>query len=315
MRHACRSSGRWPPPSAARRGGQSLHLGVHAARCRPPCAPPPPPGAALGRRAAPRQPAEFGCSASSRARAAAASAATSASRARSPAEAIRAAARRASVVARPPAARLAGVPARLRAAAARPPPPPPPRAPSAAPPPPPRRRPGAPAARPRGLAGDGDGETESAFGLGERRRAPRRHRARATARLQRANLRGQLPVAFGLPRLAPQPASRPSSSRATVSSRASWPRRRQPELRLVAAAMQARDPGRLLQDPPAVLRLGGDQFGDLALAHQGRRVRAGGGVGEQQLHVARAHLAAVDAVGGALAAVDAADHLQHRRGR
>ena len=49
-----------------------------------------------------------------------------------------------------------------------------------------------------------------------------------------------------------------------------------------------------------------------ALVHQGRGVRARRGVGEQQLHVARADLAAVDPVGRALAAVDPPDHLQHR---
>jgi hypothetical protein len=76
--------------------------------------------------------------------------------------------------------------------------------------------------------------------------------------------------------------------------------------------MQAADPGRLFQDPPAVLRLGGDQLGDLPLAHQGRRIGPGRGVGEQQLHVAGAHLAAVDPVGRAGAPVDAAHHLQHR---
>ena len=92
-----------------------------------------------------------------------------------------------------------------------------------------------------------------------------------------------------------------SSSRARLASAArsrssaSWRRR-----------VQARDAGRLLQDQPPVLRLGGDQLGDLALAHQGRRIGAGGGVGEQQLHVARAHLAAVDPVGRALAPVDPA---------
>ena len=39
------------------------------------------------------------------------------------------------------------------------------------------------------------------------------------------------------------------------------------------------------------------------------RARAGRGVGEQQLHVARAHLAAVDAIGRARLALDAARHL------
>ncbi len=73
----------------------------------------------------------------------------------------------------------------------------------------------------------------------------------------------------------------------------------QPQLGLVAARMQAGDAGRLFEDQPPRLRLGGDDLADLALAHQRRRARAGGGVGEQQLHVARAHLAAVDAIGRA----------------
>ena len=73
--------------------------------------------------------------------------------------------------------------------------------------------------------------------------------------------------------------------------------------------MQAGDAGRLLEDQPPRLRLGGDDLADLALAHQRRRARAGGGVGEQQLHVARAHLAAVDAIGRARLALDAARDL------
>src|SRR5262249_2586721 len=84
----------------------------------------------------------------------------------------------------------------------------------------------------------------------------------------------------------------------------------QPQLGLVAARMQAGDPGRLLEQRAAVDRLGADQGADAALADQRRRVRAGGGVGEQQLHVARAHVMAVDAVVGAAAALDAAGNLQ-----
>ena len=80
----------------------------------------------------------------------------------------------------------------------------------------------------------------------------------------------------------------------------------QPELRLVAARVEARNAGGLFEDEPARLRLGGDDLADLALAHQRRRARAGRGVGEQELHVARAHLAAVDAIGRALLALDAA---------
>ena len=75
------------------------------------------------------------------------------------------------------------------------------------------------------------------------------------------------------------------------------------------ARVQARDAGRLLEDQPARLRLGGDDLADLALAHQRGRAGAGRGVGEQQLHVARAHLAAVDAIGRARLALDPARDL------
>ena len=73
----------------------------------------------------------------------------------------------------------------------------------------------------------------------------------------------------------------------------------QPQLRLVAARMEAGNAGRLLEDEPARLGLGGDDLADLALADERGRAGAGGGVGEQELHVARAHLLAVDAIGRA----------------
>ena len=50
--------------------------------------------------------------------------------------------------------------------------------------------------------------------------------------------------------------------------------------------MQPGDAGRFFQHAAALLRLGGDQFADLALADDRRRVRPGRGVGEQKLHVA-----------------------------
>ena len=82
------------------------------------------------------------------------------------------------------------------------------------------------------------------------------------------------------------------------------------QLGLVAAGIEAGDAGGLLQNAAARLRLGVDDLGNAPLTHQGGRARAGGGVGEEQLHVAGAHLLAVDAVGGALVALDAARHLQ-----
>ena len=81
------------------------------------------------------------------------------------------------------------------------------------------------------------------------------------------------------------------------------------QLRLVAARVQAGDAGRLLEDQPARLGLGGDDLADLALADEGGRARAGRGVGEQELHVAGAHLAAVDPIGRARLALDAAGDL------
>ena len=69
----------------------------------------------------------------------------------------------------------------------------------------------------------------------------------------------------------------------------------QAQLRLVPAAVQAGDAGGVLQDAAALLGLGVDQLADLALTYQGRRAGAGGGILEQDAHVAGTHLAAVDA--------------------
>ena len=87
----------------------------------------------------------------------------------------------------------------------------------------------------------------------------------------------------------------------------------QPQLRLVTAGVQPGDAGRVLEDAAARLRLCRDDLADLALADERRRARPGGGVGEQQLHVAGPHLAAVDAVGRALLALDAARDVELRR--
>ena len=85
----------------------------------------------------------------------------------------------------------------------------------------------------------------------------------------------------------------------------------QPQLGLVAARVQAGDARRLLENAPTRLRLGADDLGDLPLPDERWRTGAGGGVGEQDLHVAGAHLAAVDAVGRTLLAPDAAGDLEH----
>ena len=89
----------------------------------------------------------------------------------------------------------------------------------------------------------------------------------------------------------------------------------QPQLGLVAAAVQTGDAGGVLQDAAALLGLGVDDLADLALAHQRRRAGAGGGILEQDAHVAGAHFLAVDAIGRARLALDAARHLQHVAGR
>ena len=87
-------------------------------------------------------------------------------------------------------------------------------------------------------------------------------------------------------------------------------RRLQAQFGLVAAGMQAGNAGGLFQHAPALLRLGLNDLADAALVHQRRRARAGRGVGEQDLHVARAHFLAVDAVGGAGLALDTARDLE-----
>jgi hypothetical protein len=74
----------------------------------------------------------------------------------------------------------------------------------------------------------------------------------------------------------------------------------------VPSGVQTGHAAGLFQNSASVLRLGGDQFGNLALTHQGRTVSPRRGVGEQQLDVAGAHFLAVDAIGRALAPVDAA---------
>ena len=85
----------------------------------------------------------------------------------------------------------------------------------------------------------------------------------------------------------------------------------QAQFGLVAAGVQAGDAGGVFQHAAALLGLGLNDLADLALVDQRRRTRAGGGVGEQDLHVAGAHVAAVDAVDRARLALDAARDFQH----
>ena len=87
-------------------------------------------------------------------------------------------------------------------------------------------------------------------------------------------------------------------------------RRLQPQLRLMTARMQAGDTGGFFQHAAALLGLRLDDFADAALMHEGRRTRARRGVREQKLHVACAHLAAVETIERALLAFDAAPDFE-----
>ena len=86
-------------------------------------------------------------------------------------------------------------------------------------------------------------------------------------------------------------------------------RRLQPQFGFVPALMQAADAGGFLQDGAPRQRLLADQKTDLALADKGSRAGAGGSVGEENLHVALAHVAAIDAIDAAGLALDAAGDL------
>ena len=86
--------------------------------------------------------------------------------------------------------------------------------------------------------------------------------------------------------------------------------RLEPQLRLMAARMQAGNAGSLFQHAAALVGPRLDDLADAALVDQSGRARAGRGIGEQDGDVAGAHFAAVDAEGRALLAHDAARHFQ-----
>ena len=73
--------------------------------------------------------------------------------------------------------------------------------------------------------------------------------------------------------------------------------------------MQPGGAGSLFEQKPALRRLRVDQRANPPLADDRPGRTAGRGVGEQQLHVARPHLAPIDPPGRAAAALDAADDL------
>jgi hypothetical protein len=87
-------------------------------------------------------------------------------------------------------------------------------------------------------------------------------------------------------------------------------RRLEAQFGLVAAGVKTRDTRGIFQHAAALFRLGLNDLADLALVNQRRRTRAGGGVGEQKLHVAGAHVAAVDPVDRARIALDPSRDFQ-----
>ena len=78
----------------------------------------------------------------------------------------------------------------------------------------------------------------------------------------------------------------------------------------MAAAVQAGDAGGILEHATALLRRRVDDLADPPLAHESRRARAGRGVLEQEAHVARAGILAVDLVGRACLALDPPRHFE-----
>ncbi len=87
--------------------------------------------------------------------------------------------------------------------------------------------------------------------------------------------------------------------------------RPQAKFGLVAARMQAGDAGGVFQHAAALFGLGLDDLADLALVNKGGRTRAGRRIRKQELHVAGAHVAAVDAIDGTRLALDAAGDFQN----
>ena len=82
------------------------------------------------------------------------------------------------------------------------------------------------------------------------------------------------------------------------------------ELSLMAALIEARNASGFLKNAPPGLGFGVDQLRDLPLPHQRRRMRPGGSIGKQHLHIARPHIAAIGLEGRSGIAGDAADHIE-----
>ena len=80
----------------------------------------------------------------------------------------------------------------------------------------------------------------------------------------------------------------------------------QPELRFMAALVQTANAGGFLQNGAARQWLLGYQQADLALANKGGRTCPRRGIGEEDLHIALTHIAAIDPIDTAGHAHDAA---------
>ncbi len=87
--------------------------------------------------------------------------------------------------------------------------------------------------------------------------------------------------------------------------------RPQTQFGLVTARMQSSDAGGIFQHAAALIGACLNDFADLALVDESWGPRAGGGVSKKNLHVARAHVAAVDAIDGTGFALDASRNFKH----
>ena len=150
---------------------------------------------------------------------------------------------------------------------------------------------------------------EGALGLGESR-LDATPGGQLGERLVATDFRAEPFVALALPRLPPQALDlRIDVLEHVLDADEIVLRPFEPQFRFVSARMQSGDARRLLQHQPPRGGLGRDDLANLALPHHRGRAGAGGGVGEQQLHVARARFPPVDAIGGSLVALDPAYDL------
>ena len=165
----------------------------------------------------------------------------------------------------------------------------------------------------RGIGCDGDGDFSVVQG-GRSLGADLLHAGalqRQQFRLGRPDRTGYVAVAAGLAGLALQVAELAFELGAQVLGAGQIRLgRAQFQLRLVAARVQTGDIGGFFQNRAAFLRPGTDQSADAALADHGGGARTRRQIGEQGLHVPGPGLPAVDAVGGAAAALDPAADFQ-----